>query len=97
MPILTDREARWSDAEQLTFDEAHIAGLDLHPNGQLVISSDRGGRRDLWSLAIGGTEMRQLTASRASENTPRVSPDGTQIAFHSDQKLCTGHLGDARR
>jgi Tol biopolymer transport system component len=85
VPILADREARWSDADQLTFDEAHVGGLDLHPNGQLIISSDRGGSRDLWSVAMDGTEMRQLTATRGPDYMPRVSPDGTRIAFHSHQ------------
>ena len=30
VPIFKDREARWEDADQLTFDEAHVGGLDLH-------------------------------------------------------------------
>ena len=82
----SDREARWEDADQLTFDEAPVGGLDLHPDGQLIISSDRGGSRDLWSVAMDGTEMRQLTASREPDNAPRVSPDGSRIAFHSHQQ-----------
>ena len=86
VPIFKDREAGWEDADQLTFDEALVEGLDLHPDGQLIISSDRGGRRDLWSVAMDGAEMRQLTASREPDSAPRVSPDGSRIAFHSQQQ-----------
>ena len=85
VPIYNDRVAVWDDVDQLTSDEATVTGLDLHPDGQLIISSDLGESRDLWSVAMDGTEMRRLTANRASESQPRVSPDG-RIAFHSNQQ-----------
>jgi TolB protein len=87
VPILADREASWDDAEQLTKDEALVGALDLHPDeGRLVISSDRAGNRDLWLVALDGSEMRQLTNDRGPEAAPRVSPDGRQIAFHTQRQ-----------
>ena len=84
VPILSDREAGWEDAEQLTFDEAFVEMLDLHPDGkQLIISSDRGGSLDLWAAAIDGTDMRRLTTDRGPDGAPQVSPDGRSVAFHS--------------
>ena len=86
-PILDDREAGWEDADQLTFDEAFVETLDLHPDGQrLIVSSDRGGSQDLWVSDLtepNGTDMRQLTADRGPDGAPQVSPDGRHIAFHS--------------
>ena len=69
VPILADREAGWEDAEQLTFDEAFVANLELHPDGkQLIISSDRGGSEDLWMAPLIGTDMGQLTAVRGPDS-----------------------------
>ena len=84
VPILHDREAVWADAEPLTFDQADIGGLDLSPQGShLLVSSNRSGNEDIWSVPIGGSEMRQLTTDRAPDLLPRVSPNGQRIAFQS--------------
>jgi Tol biopolymer transport system component len=87
VPIPTDGEAGWPDAEQLTFDEAFVESLDVHEDsGRLVISSDRGGSRDLWLTAPDGTDMRRLTTDRGPDTAPRFSPDGKRIAFHSSRE-----------
>jgi Tol biopolymer transport system component len=85
VPIPADgHEAVWQDAERVTSDEALVQHLDLLPDGErLVISSDRGGRSDLWLVATDGSETRQLTDDRAPDNGPSVSPDGSRVAFHS--------------
>ncbi len=59
VPIPEDRQAVWADAEQLTFDQARIRGVDLAPDGgRLVVDSDRGGNRDLWIVSTRGNDMR---------------------------------------
>jgi Tol biopolymer transport system component len=83
VPIPQVGEADWKDAVQLTFDEAAVYQLDLHTNGQLIISSDRGGSRDLWLVPADGTEMRQLTHDRGPDVAPRFSTDGSRIAYFS--------------
>jgi Tol biopolymer transport system component/serine/threonine protein kinase len=84
VPILEDREAVWADAEQLTFDQANIATLDLSADRQqLIVSSDRGGNDDIWVMPTHGIGVRQLTTDRAPDVSPRLSPNGQQIAFDS--------------
>ena len=38
---------------------------------------------DLWSVSVGSSEPVQLTADDHDERAPRVSPDGSQVAFYS--------------
>jgi Tol biopolymer transport system component len=85
VPIFETGEAGLKDADQLTFDEATVGSIDVDRDGQLVISSERGGSRDLWLVRADGTDMRQLTHDRAVENGPRFSTDGRRIAYSSIQ------------
>ena len=85
-PIRPDRPATWADAEQLTFDQAFIEYVDVSPDGtRLLVSSDRNGNSDLWSLPSTGGEMRQLTADPTPDWNPRWSPDGQQVAFYASR------------
>jgi Tol biopolymer transport system component/tRNA A-37 threonylcarbamoyl transferase component Bud32 len=84
LPILTDREAVWDDAEQLTFDQALIQGVDVFPGGErLVFASDRGGNPDLWTMGIRGATIASLAPDPSADHAPSVSPDGARIAFYS--------------
>jgi Tol biopolymer transport system component len=82
VPILADRRAMWSDAQQITFDQAFVEFLDVSHNGaRLAVSSDRGGNHDLWILPSGGGDMRQVTSDPTPEWGPKWSPDDTTLAF----------------
>jgi Tol biopolymer transport system component len=84
VPIREDRLATWSDAQQLTLDEAHVEFADVSPDGtRLVLSSDRAGNPDLWLMPAGGGEMQQLTTDPTPDWLPRFSPDGSRIAFYA--------------
>ncbi len=83
VPILTDRPATAADAEQLTFDVAAMHGHDVSPDGmRVVVSSERSGNGDLWTLPAGGGEMQQLTTDPTPDWSVRWSPDGQQVAFY---------------
>jgi Tol biopolymer transport system component len=83
IPIL-DRLAKWSDAQQVTFDQAFIEFLDLSPDGEeLLVSSNRGGFLDLWRLSATGGEMQPVTTDASPDWYPRWSPEGSQIVFVS--------------
>jgi Tol biopolymer transport system component len=83
-PILPDRPARWSDAQQVTFDDAYIEMVDVSRDGErLIVSSDRAGNADLWALPSGGGSMQQVTTDPTPDWAPRWSPDGREIAFYA--------------
>ncbi len=84
VPILRERTASWTDAEQITIDQASIRYLDLSPDGRrLLVSSDRSGNHDIWVLPAEGGAMTQLTTNPTEDRQARWSPDGQEIAFSS--------------
>lgn len=84
VPIRADEPATWSDAQQVTFDEAFIEFVDVSPDGRrLVFDSDRGGDKDLWMMPLDGDGLLQLTADPGPDWAPRWSGDGEKIAFYT--------------
>jgi Tol biopolymer transport system component len=87
VPILDDREATWSDAEQLTVDQAFVEFTDVSADGKrLVVNSNRTGNPDLWVLPASGGAMQPLTAGPEADWRPVWSPDGGTIAFYSSRQ-----------
>jgi TolB protein len=78
--IGSSRPAHGSDVNQNYFG-------DVSPDGtKVVFASARGGRgMDIWVVNRDGSGLRQLTTNPAIDNSPRWSPNGTQIAFVSDR------------
>jgi eukaryotic-like serine/threonine-protein kinase len=87
-PILRDRPATWADVKQLTFDEADFESIDVSRAGRLVLSSDRSGNWDLWTMPSSGGELQQVTRDPALDAGPRWKADGTELVFYSSR---TGH------
>jgi Tol biopolymer transport system component len=84
VPVLPDREATWSDATQLTFDNALVEFIDVSPDGtRVAVSSDRNGNPDLWIMPSGGGDMQQFTMDPTPDWSPAWSPDGSEIAFYA--------------
>ncbi len=81
--ILKEREATWTDAEQLTFDQPMITIVKVSADRRLAFNSGRAGNPDLWILSTGGGPMQQLTTDAKPEWSPSWSPDGTEIVFYS--------------
>jgi Tol biopolymer transport system component len=82
-PILANRPATWADIKQLTFDEADFESVDLSRDGRLVLSSDRSGNWDLWTMSSSGGELQQITRDPALDAGPRWKPDGKELVFYS--------------
>jgi TolB protein len=84
VPVLPDRRATWSDAEQLTFEQAFIESVDLAPDGRrLLIGSDRAGNHDVWLMSLPAGELTRVTTDPAADWGPRWSPDGRSLVFYS--------------
>ena len=68
------------EAKRLTFDQGNVAGLAWIPDGSgIVFASGRGGRLNLWEVAIGGSQPRLLTQGAGSLAWPTIS--GNRLAF----------------
>ncbi|HEU0032230.1 MAG TPA: protein kinase [Kofleriaceae bacterium] len=70
---------------QLLDSTNHISGPRFHPDGHSVlVSSDRGGARNIWEVPVDGGEPVQITFGAGPDFSPAVSPDGRQLVFHVD-------------
>jgi dipeptidyl-peptidase-4 len=69
------------------------ATLQWSPLGDEVLY-DSGG--DLFMIAIPGGKWRQVVKTRAAEQDPKFSPDGTRVAFRREWDLYVLNLADGR-
>ena len=63
----------------LTTTESNPAQFE----GTIVFYSDMAGNPDIYAIQADGSGLLQLTADPASDDSPALSPDGTQVAFLS--------------
>jgi Tol biopolymer transport system component len=66
------------EPEQLTFDGRDISGIAWTPDSrEIVFSSDRGGRRELWRIACDGPkEPKRLTGAGEDGAWVAISREG---------------------
>lgn len=62
-----------------------IHGIDWTPDGRIVYDSASDGNSDIWISNGDGTNTKKLTADRAADFMPSVSPDGRYIVFVSNR------------
>jgi Tol biopolymer transport system component len=73
----------------LTFGDSSFVEPDVHAAGKLLASRIRG-QSDIWRFPIGGSPADntrnaiQVTRQSGQVQTPSVSPDGTEVAYLSD-------------
>jgi Tol biopolymer transport system component len=76
------------DVRQLTNDPYVEADPAFAPDGEsIVFAADRGGRMDLWRLALDHDVATQLTFGGGKTYRPSISPDGASIAFLETDEL----------
>jgi len=90
--ILDLQEALWSlpisggQAKRLTDALLEPSRPDWSPKGDLIaFQGYKGGTFHIWVMKPDGTGVRQLTSGHGDDREPRISPDGTKVAFASDR------------
>jgi serine/threonine protein kinase/Tol biopolymer transport system component len=82
VPFTLSRVSTWADVQQLTFDQADNQCVEVDRFGtRLVVTSDRSGSFDLWTMPAAGGAMAQLTSDPSAEWCADWSPDGSTLAF----------------
>lgn len=70
----------------LTNSEAIDRSASWSPDGsRILFSSDRSGNFDLFSMALDGSDIQQLTDTPWNETGPDWSPDGSEVVYSSDE------------
>jgi Tol biopolymer transport system component len=84
------------------FSAATAGSLSQAPHAQLGLLASwlgagvalaHGFPQDLWTVALDGSDPKQLVALQADEPTTSWSPDGRQIAVLSSEALAVGMVG----
>lgn len=85
--LIPDTAAAFSDVRYLSPDSLHAGEPDWDPTGTRVCFSAAGSDpvRHVWLATINGsdTTVTQLTNGAFNDVNPRMSPDGTRVAFVS--------------
>src|ERR1700722_6406700 len=58
-------------------------GIPGIAESKIYFVSDRSGHKEIWVMDYDGSNQRQLTHQNATSLSPRVSPDGSRLAFSS--------------
>jgi TolB protein len=58
-------------------------GIPGIAESQIYFVSDRSGHKEIWAMDYDGSNQRQLTRLGSISLSPRISPDGSRIAFSS--------------
>jgi Tol biopolymer transport system component len=74
------------DGRPVTSGSQVVEMSDPSPDGRwLAFDSNVRGRKDIYRIALAGGNAVALTSLPGNEESPRWSPDGREIAFHSSQ------------
>lgn len=84
-----------SDARQLSDDGADAENPTATADGQWVVyTSFHPDKRGIWRMRLDGSEATRIVSGRCLN--PEVSPDGTYVAYHTDQLNVSARIRVAR-
>ena len=73
-------------AKQITTPYEEASHPDWSAKSDLIaIQSYAGGTFHIWTMRPDGSGLKQITGGHGDDREPRISPDGTSIAFSSDR------------
>jgi len=73
-------------AKQITTAYQEASHPDWSAKGDLIaIQSYAGGTFHIWTMHSDGSGLKQITSGHGDDREPRISPDGTSLAFASDR------------
>jgi Tol biopolymer transport system component/imidazolonepropionase-like amidohydrolase len=73
-------------AKPITTPFTEASHPNFSPKGNLVaIQSYAGGTFHIWTMKPDGSGLKQITTGHGDDREPRISPDGTTVAFASDR------------
>jgi Tol biopolymer transport system component len=85
VPVLKDRPATWSDAQQLTHQRGQHSYVSLSPNKKELAFCLRGHEGlYIWKMPAGGGDPERILFDSREQVWAKWSPDGQRIAFHAD-------------
>ena len=58
-------------------------GIPGIAESEIYFVSDRSGHKEIWAMDYDGSNQRQLTHQASTSLSPRISPDGSRLAFSS--------------
>jgi Tol biopolymer transport system component len=84
--LLYSLPASGGQATQITTPYLEASHPDWSAKGDLIaIQSYAGGTFHIWTMHPDGSGLTQITSGHGDDREPRISPDGTTIAFASDR------------
>jgi len=84
--LLFSLPATGGPAKQITTPYQEASHPDWSSKGDLIaIQSYAGGTFHIWTMRPDGSSLKQVTNGHGDDREPRISPDGTTIAFASDR------------
>lgn len=82
LPFSTDQPSSGLQPNRVTSNVAEDIRPTITADGRLMtFNSNRAGNWDIWALDLASGKELQVTSSPANEENPRVSPDGSRIAY----------------
>jgi serine/threonine protein kinase len=82
LPLHGTGDAPAGPLERLTTGDTADIGVDISGDGnRLVFRSNRNGSTDVWMVELPEGTPRELTATPDFESMPRITPDGSKVAF----------------